>query len=211
MRKFINGYKKKITMKGNDMLDHYFPMEYEYSIPLKLSEVGKYSISKPWLSKRIIQTMKQYIGPLEDKIITDSTANNGGDTLRFSKHFTLVNSIEIDKYEYEHLENNVLSYKCNNVLLYLGDCKDIIPTLVQDIIYIDPPWGGEDYRNHKKLDLYLGNTLLLDFIRTLKSKCSHCVVKIPYNFNDEQFHTLGCKYHKIELTRTVYLLIICMV
>ena len=189
-------------------LYNYFPVEYVSCIPLKLSSVGKYSISKPWLSRKIVNIMKQYIGDLSTKVITDATANNGGDTIRFSKHFQKVHSIELDSLEYSYLKNNVESYQCDNVNLYQGDCRTVISTLTQDLIYIDPPWGGEEYRSHKKLDLYLGNTHVIDFVKSLKDRCTHCIIKIPYNFNIDTLSDLS--YRKLELTRTVSLLIIAL-
>ena len=60
-------------------MEQYFPMEYMPIHPLCISSVGKYSISKPGLSRKIIQEMMLHIGSLETKTITDATANNGGD------------------------------------------------------------------------------------------------------------------------------------
>ena len=51
-------------------------MEYMPIHPLCISSVGKYSISKPGLSRKIIQEMTLHVGSLETKTITDATANN---------------------------------------------------------------------------------------------------------------------------------------
>jgi len=188
-------------------MEQYFPMEYMPIHPLCISSVGKYSISKPGLSRKIIQEMTLHVGSLETKTITDATANNGGDTIRFSRHFRQVNSIELKLDEYDILCKNVEAFQCKNVILYHGDCKDILPTIEQDIVYFDPPWGGHGYHVHKKLDLYIG-IHLIDYILTLKHKCKYCFIKIPSNFNMSYLKDIPC--HCTELTRHVHLLFLNM-
>ena len=56
-----------------------------------------------------------------DIIITDGTANNGSDTLLLAKYFKQINSIEIDKINFEVLKHNISIYNYKNINLINGN------------------------------------------------------------------------------------------
>ena len=51
-----------------------------------------------------------------------------------------------------------------------------------DIFFIDPPWGGPDYKSNDNLKLYLSDKELKEII-DLIPKEKFIVIKIPYNYN----------------------------
>lgn len=125
-----------------------------------------------------------------DLVITDATAGVGGDTISFAKLFKEVISIELDKERYNYLSNNVSVYKFDNVILFNDDALKIIPHIEnQDIIFIDPPWGGKDYKKINNLRLYINDVELedccLSFLDKNKMKCvpSFIVLKLPVNYD----------------------------
>ena len=111
--------------------------------------------------------------------------------------FDFVNSIELDPVNYSALENNVNIYGLNNVKIYLGNSIEILPRLKQDVIYIDAPWGGVDYKKNTSLRLYLGDMELSDIYNKFKSKTKLFVFKIPTNYDFTHFiqNTLLNKYY----------------
>jgi 16S rRNA G966 N2-methylase RsmD len=142
--------------------------------------------------------MKSFIedNNLYKLIITDLTGNVGGDTLLFSLNFSKVFSIEYNKENYDALKNNVNVYDATNVALYHGDSIKIYDWFT-DILYMDPPWGGTNYKDNNNIDLYLGDKrvdLYISEILTRKNKPNFIFLKLPSNYNFNRFEILKNKY-----------------
>jgi 16S rRNA G966 N2-methylase RsmD len=119
--------------------------------------------------------------------ITDGTAGVGGDTISFASKFAKVNAIEIDQVRFNYLSNNVAAYGFENVTLYHGDMEAIIPTLEpQDVVFIDPPWGGKNYKKTNRLRLSINNIPLEDICVKIKKTTANpklIVLKLPANYD----------------------------
>ena len=118
-------------------------------------------------------------------IITDGTANIGTDSIYLSKYFKKINSIEISNINHKALINNINVFKKNNINPILGDVINEINNLEQDVIYIDAPWGGRNYKKNDNMKLYLGNMEILEFYKNFKDKAKIFIFKIPFNYNFE--------------------------
>jgi len=123
-------------------------------------------------------------------IITDITAGVGGNAISFGMLLNKVNAIEIDELRYEYLINNINVYELKNISVYHDDCKNIMYKLDrQDVVFIDPPWGGKDYKQYNKLRLYLSDTPIEDICNNLFNKeiTKHpphlIVIKLPNNYD----------------------------
>ncbi len=148
---------------------------------LLISNVGRFSVSFPKEAVKTAEIIKSYLG--KNITITDGTANNGGNTIAFAQMFNKVNSIEIDEKEYKILQNNIKEYKLENIVTYNDDFVVKINTLKQDVIFLDPPWGGKKYKSKKNLKLFLGGKSLLNAINELIDKCKMIVCKVPFNYD----------------------------
>jgi len=152
---------------------------------LKTTEEGSYSITRRRDANRVMLWLEKIIGSLETKTITDSTACNGGDTINFALKFKTVKSIELQDTNFEILKHNVEQYGLTNVDLFHGDCTKIM-TWKSDVLYIDPPWGGPNYKLHENLDLFLGTKRVDIWIEEILQKNnlpSYIVLKVPQNYN----------------------------
>jgi 16S rRNA G966 N2-methylase RsmD len=103
--------------------------------------------------------------------IIDYTAGVGGNVLSFSKYFNCVYGIEIDKLRASYLENNINIYGFNNVKV-INDCSinftcEEMIKINPNIIFMDPPWGGTDYKNSDTLLLKLGNKSIEELIKDI--------------------------------------------
>ena len=154
---------------------------------LKLTKESFYSIT-PWVeADNITKKIIKYISkPVSDIVITDATANVGGNTISFYNYgIKNVNSVEIDSLTCDYLKNNleIYGYDTNNVIC--DDYLNIKDSLEQDCVFFDPPWGGKNYTNVKVLDLYLGKTNVTDIIFDLftENKTRLVVLKAPLNYN----------------------------
>jgi len=118
--------------------------------------------------------------------LTDGTANVGGNTISFYlSGIQTVNAVEIDKTTCDMLINNLQTYKLPTVNVHCCDYLSIYKNLKQDIVFLDPPWGGPEYKKASILDLYLGQTNIIDICAELmgEKKASLIVLKLPINYN----------------------------
>jgi 16S rRNA G966 N2-methylase RsmD len=159
--------------------------DIDYS-KLLMTEEGIYSVSGKDAAKILAKIIYKYVKTY-DATITDGTGNNGSDTLILAKYYKHVNSIEYDKTNYKALKNNIDVYNLKNVNAINGDTTVELKNLTQDVIYIDAPWGGPDYKKYNQLKLYLGKMELSDIFNEYKSKAKVFVFKVPYNYNINYF------------------------
>jgi len=160
---------------------------------LLLTKEGEYSVTKKKDADRIINIMKNVVGDLKSKTITDASGCVGGDTISFGFNFNTVHSIEINPENFKALENNVRTYALKNVFLYQGDSVSLF-NWNTDILYLDPPWGGPDYKNKKNLDLYMSSKRIdvwFEEILLKKIRPNYIIVKLPQNFNFKRFNFLS--------------------
>lgn len=130
-----------------------------------------------------------------DATVTDGTGGVGGNTLSLAKRFKKVYSIEMNKLRSEYLENNVKVYGYNNVVVINGDTTKVVFTLPdQDVIIIDPPWGGADYKKYDRLKLTMSDipieTLCLNLFNPSMAKGVPKIVafKLPKNYDVKYFY-----------------------
>ncbi len=149
---------------------------------LKYNEQGRYSITRPYEANQITNIIKNILyekfkKTSDECVITDCTAGVGGDTISFSFVFKQVNSIELLENQFELLCSNVEKIRslcvsqAERIHLYNCDYMDIVasntPSVFQDILYIDPPWGGIGYKFVHNLKIYIGNKELKEVIKEL--------------------------------------------
>ena len=147
---------------------------------LRINNVGKYSVTRPYEASQITSYIIDGLVS-QDCIITDATAGFGGDAISFASKFNLVQCIEIQEDNFKLLEHNCKEF--DNVKLYFGNCMDIIPNMKQDIIYMDPPWGGIGYKNKESVEIILNEQPLYLIIEILKNYCTNIFIKLPLNVN----------------------------
>jgi 16S rRNA G966 N2-methylase RsmD len=141
-------------------------------------------------------------------VIIDYTAGVGGNVLSFSKYFSYVYGIEIDELRASYLENNINVYGFHNISV-INDSSinfnynDMIK-INPNVIFMDPPWGGNDYKNSDKLILKLGEKMIEELVvdiikifseyylnndpKNLNKRNKLIVLKLPKNYDIEYFY-----------------------
>jgi predicted RNA methylase len=178
---------------------------------IQITTVGVYSVTSYKSNLQIVDFIKKKVG--KDIIIMDSTACVGGDTIGFAMNFNYVISVEKNQTNYNALKNNVEVYKLDNVSVlnknFVEEGMDIIKSRKPEVVYFDPPWGGKDYLNHDKLDLFLDAVNIKDIIKDILDQFNFVqmvVLKVPINFNYNELkgkldiHKLK-KFHVVLITR----------
>lgn len=203
-----------ISSNVSENNDKLFPKKEKTNTNLELmsDEVGRYSISLPKDAEIITSLIEYHINKLEllsqNLIITDSTAGIGGNTISFSKTFKNVNSIEIEKKRFGFLKNNINYYNLNNVNLLNCDYLNILENMIQDIVFMDPPWGGRGYKKKSSLTLKLSGVPLDEICIKLKKLTKLLILKLPLNYNlDSLVKPLNANIFKYKIKK-MYILII---
>jgi hypothetical protein len=161
-------------------------------IKLQTTEEGLYSITKRRDSERIIGIIKQTVKDINKKTITDATGCIGGDTIQFALAFKNVHSIELNLENFKILCQNINVFDLTNIKTYNGDCTSIF-NWNTDVLYLDPPWGGPEYKSKVNLDLMIGSKridLWLDEILIRKNRPSFIFLKLPHNYNFNRLNFL---------------------
>ena len=147
---------------------------------------------------------------LKDITITDATAGVGGNTISFSKKMYKINSIELDKTRYECLLNNINIYNLNNVTTFNGDYLDFLDNLTQDIVFLDPPWGGKSYKSIENIKLSLGDTSIEEICNMLHDKTKLICLKLPLNYDLDYFNN-NINNFEIKINTLQKMLIIILI
>jgi len=160
-----------------------------------MTNVSLYSTT-PWreanfMNRTIINHFAKLGKSARQLAVTDATANVGGNTISFYlSEFGHINAVELDQTTYQMLISNVTTYGAGtHIKTYCADYTEIYKNLSQDIVFMDPPWGGPDYKNYQKLDLYLGQIEISEICESLLAErlAEMIVVKVPYNYNFGRF------------------------
>ena len=170
-------------------INKYFPpISKNLYSELKIDDVGKYSISTPKNADMVSKIIKQYFFDA-NIIITDAMAGVGGNTLSFSKYFYYVNSIEIENNRFNYLISNLNLYNKTNIICLNCNYLDIMFQIYQDVIFLDPPWGGREYKDFDEISIILDNKTLEEICNDIKTHklCKMLILKLPLNYNINNF------------------------
>ena len=211
MNETINN--KLISLNRDKIKYYFFNTKNVIKEDLIFTSDSLYSSSKLLGSKRLIDIIFKHFKK-KNLIITDCTANIGTDAINLAHVFKFVNAVEISELNYLALENNINTFNLKNKMkCYHNDINNIIDNLQQDVIYIDAPWGGPNYKNKTKIDLYLGDIDIVDFYLMKKNIKSVFIFKVPCNYNFDKFYSKTKKdiykysYKKNDIIKYFYILI----
>jgi 16S rRNA G966 N2-methylase RsmD len=173
---------------------------------LKLDEEAAYSVTDQVTADRMTQDLVRVLGPGVAKSATlcDATACIGGNAMSFARAFKHVVAIESDTTRFAYLQHNLHVLGFHNVHCVHGDSvKEVswnhstgsrlaLRSLrskapLYDVIFIDPPWGGPDYKTQTLVSLELSNVPLADLCKEWAPHTRYIAIKTPTNFDKETF------------------------
>ena len=204
---FINddlNYKNynKIIFKGDGgiltKIEHIYKEKYSYT----------HKKEADYLSSFIKDIVKN---DLNNTLIVDGTTSLGGNLKSFIYHFKNIIGIEINqirfnkllhllnlkfKYVFSKNKENIFSYKTNkkNIILINDSFNKYIENICKHnmkniIIYLDPPWGGKNYKEYNNIILGLAGFPLHLLVENIKkiNKDTYIILKLPLNYYLESF------------------------
>ncbi|KAE9350517.1 hypothetical protein PF008_g6400 [Phytophthora fragariae] len=202
--------------KCGDKRDFFFRnLDYDLRSQLQVDEVAEFSVTDFEMATKISQEVLDLFAPPKDDttsesgnedhedastiteerkryplVVTDGTACVGGNVLSFCDFFTHVNAIENDSTRVQMLRHNLQVLKKTNARCIHSNYLDVMLELQQDVVFLDPPWGGPEYKDLEKVDLFLGGLPLHEICARLQGNTKCIVLKVPSNFDGDKFSKL---------------------
>eukprot|EP00743_Colponemidia_sp_Colp-15_P008723 GILK01009500.1.p1 GENE.GILK01009500.1~~GILK01009500.1.p1 ORF type:complete len:471 (-),score=53.94 GILK01009500.1:41-1429(-) len=178
-----------------DKRDMLFPfLTYEQRLLLKLDSTALFSTTEQLFADKSTSLLVQIVVASVNQVkpseltLTDATACAGGNTLSFARQFRHVNAVELDTTRAADLQHNVeVCELSSNVTVQQADYIKLLSSLSQDIVFVDPPWGGSDYAH--KDDVYLGDMSMLQLAEAVRPYTDMLVFKLPSTFDATAFAT----------------------
>lgn len=161
---------------------------------------SKYSCLMPWHIPVYREFFGKHFTALSDtskapKVIIDATAHIGCDAMNFANMFqnTNITAIESDEKAFKCLKTNIAAFvhAVKSIRSVHADCVKFLTDNVRsaDLVYVDPPWGGPDYRSKGSIMLELSGKPIYDIISLWfeRGVTSTVVLKAPPTFDMNSF------------------------
>lgn len=170
---------------------------------LRMDEVSAFSITETrsaakmtdliWHGLQRATRGKKSIG---DTCILDGMSCVGGNTISFATRFSRVLSNELDTTRFDMLKHNTRTVmKMENVeflnrsVLEVGFERDDY-----DVIFLDPEWGGPDYKDSTNMVLPISGESMEDFCLNVLNRMPRVTVvalKLPLNYDNGFIETFS--------------------
>lgn len=152
-----------------------------------LDAEAMFSTTDQLTADKITQDILKFVP--KTSIVTDATACAGGNTYSFSQQFERVLAFEKDALRVRILRHNMQLLGATNVSIRHGDSFQLCTQQPQNVIFIDPPWGGPDYKKHSRVSLQMSDRPLAEFCRLIASAgaAQFIALKAPTNFDETAF------------------------
>lgn len=192
------------AQKCGDKRDFFFRnLDFDTRNRLQIDDVAGFSVTEHEMATKISEAiLALYAGdesvaqaPASDQesrersslTITDATACVGGNVISFCDYFAIVNAVECDLTRCEMLRHNLAVLKKDNAICIHASYLMVMHDLQQDVVFMDPPWGGPEYKDLAKVDLFLDDIPLYDICRMLHRRAKIVILKVPTNFDAQKF------------------------
>ena len=185
-------------MDKRDFLFKFLPKTIRNQI--KLDDEALYSVTDQQTADKITTELLKFVPA--NAIVTDGTACIGGNTFSLSRSFRFVNAVELEPTKYRYLKHNMKIFGVDNVACYKGDILDYVAVLEQSLLFLDPPWGGPEYKSKASVELSLSGFPLEEVCLRFAPYTAYIAIKTPTNFNIDPFVAKTQTYMTLVYTNT---------
>lgn len=153
---------------------------------IQTNEEARYSITEERLAHDMAARLRELSGKTS---LVDGTAGVGGNVLAWAKVFDEVTAIELKPETAGMLVANVKLFGLTNVTVVRGSFLKYMKEGLPDdsLVFLDPPWGGVNYKELTRLSLSLDGIPLEDITNDLLVKGCQVALKVPNNFDLTRF------------------------
>lgn len=168
-------------------LQYFFP-QLKQAGQLFVDETALFSITRSDISQEMVASALVFFQEAKEPYHTavDGTAGIGGDTFSLAAKFTRVLALEPNPTRHYFLQENLKLLKLTNVLTAQQSFLKLLETpvsgLLGDLIYLDPPWGGVDYKKEARVYLNLDSIPIETIINRSLPRTKLLVMKAPLNY-----------------------------
>jgi 16S rRNA G966 N2-methylase RsmD len=209
-----DGNPREVLLESKDIITLFGKHSDDVLKKLRCTDVSLYSVTPYDQSVYTAGLLLHYYtkDELKNMLLTDASACIGGNTWSFARLVKQVTAIEINPLHAEILKNNLTTLHASNVNVIQADFTEVLlnnasnntdnnTEIKQDILFLDPPWGGIDYKSKKTLELstviegasYTQAELIEKY---LHDKASLIMLKIPKNYDLDSFEKTPFTYKK---------------
>lgn len=181
-----------------------------------MDKVASFSVTESQMADKMTDKILEFAQQLKpsDNVIFDGMACVGGNTISFAQSFNSVLANEFDEARHDMLKHNVIEVlNIRNVTFFNGSIIDLAMTCEYDILFLDPEWGGPDYKFKKQLRLAISDVAVEELVTSVMSACPrvHTIaLKLPINYDNDflqrvaegqgMSYNLFSNFHKMTLT-----------
>jgi len=144
--------KERIKLTNVIDAKKFFNSTDEQTELIQFTMSSLYEASTYEQASKTARIIGNYMGT-SDLTITESSAGIGANTNAFAEEFKEVNAVELDITTMDCLMTNMRTMDRSNVNLILGNYLERFDKLSQDVVFIDPPWMGMQYKNKRQITL----------------------------------------------------------
>lgn len=159
-------------------------------------ESSHYSSTMPWHILQVHNVLKKrLVGFTSFANIVDGTANIGVDSIHFAANTDAdIIAVELEKPEFDTLSSNIKKFEYEKRITPMhSSIYDVITQKNEtiDLVYLDPPWGGSDYKTAgpDSLMLKLDDNPVYDIVKIIVKYnfSKYIALKVPNNFAITEF------------------------
>jgi trimethylguanosine synthase len=169
-------------------LQHYWDRLTEREREMMLDEEGLFSLALEPVALHIA-------GKTPGDVIADAFCGAGGSAIGFARAGKRVVAIDNNSQRLVMARHNAKLFGVEDDIEFIhGDCRDVLPALRADTVFLDPPWGGTDYYKAEKFhlsDFEPDGRALLELSFSLAPSV---VLRLPRNFAMDELDGLGRTY-----------------
>ena len=162
---------------------------------IRMDTVASFSVTESRTADAMTGVILEYVENIQSPVIFDGMACVGGNTISFSKSFPSVLSNEYDSSRYEMLKHNVRDVlKCENVTFFNASILTLGIELDYDVLFLDPEWGGPDYKYKKNLRLTISDESVESFVLRVferNIRVSVIALKLPVNYDNRHLQQVA--------------------
>lgn len=176
---------------------------------VQYDDVSLYSATDQLTARATARVLQTLPGVTKASTVTDATACIGGNTMEFARIFAHVHAVELDSVRASMLRHNLALLQLDmGVTVHEADYCQLQTTLRQDVVFLDPPWGGKRYKQQERVRLYLSDRDVGDLCGAILLHTPHVVVKVPCNFDVKHFaQTVQQRVRVLKLTGMLLLVV----
>jgi trimethylguanosine synthase len=185
-------------------LQHYWDRLTERERGMMLDEEGLFSLALESVALHIAEKSP-------GDIIVDAFCGAAGSMIGFARKGKKVIAVDNNARRLGMARHNARLFDVEDHIEFIqGDCRDIIPTLKADTVFLDPPWGGTDYNKAEKFSLSDFEPDGREILDLSFSLTPSVVLRLPKNFNMNELDKLGREYETERNTLNGRLLHYCV-